>query len=221
MWHKYFSELKLHIFDRRGRLCARKDCRLLFLRWWEGRCFSGAVLFPGPLLVQLGFFRAELSLDFLSVWFCGRECMWEWVWVFVGEVLNGFLFGFVFWGVFLLLFVFCWFFPPSSCSPIILFAVLYTTWWACRSCIRYCLGTLLCKLFLTENNVSQVHFFTFSFVLSCFPQRGEWKFNYMRLYNHLFLVLKSALKSPCIFITEGIILWINILSIVASSLCVF
>lgn len=78
--------------------------------------FSGTVLFPGSLLVQLGFLGAELSLDFLSVWFCWGECMWEWIWVFVGEVLNGFLFGFVFWE-FIVLFVF-WFFPPLPALPL-------------------------------------------------------------------------------------------------------
>lgn len=62
VWYKHISELKLHLFDRRGRLCARKDCRLLFLCCWEGRCFSGTVLFPGSLLVQLGFLGGN------SVW---------------------------------------------------------------------------------------------------------------------------------------------------------
>lgn len=143
-----------------------KTERLLFLHCWEGRGFSGTVLFPGSLLVQLGFLGVEPSLDFLSVWFCGGECMWEWVWVFVGEVLNGFCLVLFSEGLFCLSVVV---FSPSCWSPFILFAVLYSTWWACRSCVRYCLGTLLCKLFLTESNVSQVHFFTFNFVSSYFP----------------------------------------------------
>lgn len=54
VWYKYISELKLHLFDRRGRLCAGEDCRLFFLHCWKGRCSSGTVLLPGWLFFSVG-----------------------------------------------------------------------------------------------------------------------------------------------------------------------